>query len=86
MVRAGSTSGRVQAACTVALLETAQCGARAGLGLDDVSCLLAGLQSPLEVRIYCRYCLLLCLPLTTHNELKMHKYIYKNQNNNINSN
>lgn len=44
-----STSGRVQAACTVALLETAQCGARAGLGLDDVSCLLAGLQSPLEV-------------------------------------
>ncbi|KAL4704522.1 hypothetical protein ACJJTC_007641 [Scirpophaga incertulas] len=44
-----STSGRVQAACTVALLETAQCAARAPLAADDVGCLLGGLQDPLEV-------------------------------------
>lgn len=47
--RAGSTSGRVQAACTVSLLEAAQCVARASLSLDDVTCLMAGLQNPLEV-------------------------------------
>ncbi|KAI5634478.1 HEAT repeats domain-containing protein [Phthorimaea operculella] len=44
-----STSGRVQTACTVALLETAQCSSRGELTLDDVTCLLAGLQSPMEV-------------------------------------
>ncbi|XP_052737701.1 eIF-2-alpha kinase activator GCN1 [Bicyclus anynana] len=45
----GSSGGRVAAACTVALLETAQCAARAPLAADDVLCLLDGLQSPLEV-------------------------------------
>ncbi|CAH3879772.1 unnamed protein product [Pieris brassicae] len=45
----GSSSGRVAAACTVALLETAQCAARAPLSQDDVNCLLAALQSPAEV-------------------------------------
>ncbi|XP_045491112.1 eIF-2-alpha kinase activator GCN1 [Colias croceus] len=45
----GSSSGRVAAACTVALLETAQCAARAPLSRDDVTCLLAALQSPAEV-------------------------------------
>ncbi|XP_053625141.1 stalled ribosome sensor GCN1 isoform X2 [Plodia interpunctella] len=44
-----STSGRVQTASTAALLETAQCGARGGVSAGDVGCLLAGLQSPLEV-------------------------------------
>ncbi|KAI8435422.1 hypothetical protein MSG28_003729 [Choristoneura fumiferana] len=45
----GSTSGRVQAACTVALLETGEMAARAHVTRDDVVCLLAGLQSPQEV-------------------------------------
>ncbi|XP_045785525.1 eIF-2-alpha kinase activator GCN1 isoform X2 [Maniola jurtina] len=45
----GSSSGRVAAACTVALLETARCAARAPLSYEDVLCLLDGLQSPLEV-------------------------------------
>ncbi|XP_038215346.1 eIF-2-alpha kinase activator GCN1 [Zerene cesonia] len=45
----GSSSGRVAAACTVALLETARCAARAPLSRDDVVCLLAALQSPAEV-------------------------------------
>ncbi|CAG9783454.1 unnamed protein product [Diatraea saccharalis] len=45
----GSTSGRVQTACTVALLETAACASRGGVTRDDVACLLAGLQNPLEV-------------------------------------
>ncbi|CAG9783453.1 unnamed protein product [Diatraea saccharalis] len=44
-----STSGRVQTACTVALLETAACASRGGVTRDDVACLLAGLQNPLEV-------------------------------------
>ncbi|CAK1552697.1 unnamed protein product [Leptosia nina] len=45
----GSSSGRVAAACTVALLETAQCAARAPITQEDVNCLLAALQSPAEV-------------------------------------
>ncbi|CAH2086956.1 unnamed protein product [Euphydryas editha] len=45
----GSCSGRVMAACTVALLETARCAARAPLFYDDVLCLLDGLQNPLQV-------------------------------------
>ncbi|CAB3252124.1 unnamed protein product [Arctia plantaginis] len=61
-----STSGRVQAACTVALLETAQCAARAMLTLDDVTCLLDGLQSPLEVvrdaALRALLCVVECLP------------------------
>ncbi|RVE41440.1 hypothetical protein evm_013910 [Chilo suppressalis] len=44
-----STSGRVQAACTVALLEAASCASRGGVSREDVACLLAGLQNPLEV-------------------------------------
>lgn len=46
---AGDTSGRVQIACVRALLETAQCAAGGDVSLDDVYCLLAGLQSPKEV-------------------------------------
>ncbi|XP_063377694.1 stalled ribosome sensor GCN1 [Cydia fagiglandana] len=45
----GSTSGRVQTACTVALLETGDMASRAPITHEDVVCLLAGLQSPLEV-------------------------------------
>ncbi|XP_050665162.1 eIF-2-alpha kinase activator GCN1 isoform X1 [Leptidea sinapis] len=45
----GSSSGRVTAACTVALLQTAECAAGAALSYEDVSCLLAAVQSPLEV-------------------------------------
>ncbi|XP_026329507.1 eIF-2-alpha kinase activator GCN1 isoform X2 [Hyposmocoma kahamanoa] len=44
----GDTSGRVQIACVRALLETAQCAAGGDVSLDDVYCLLAGLQSPKE--------------------------------------
>ncbi|XP_060810909.1 stalled ribosome sensor GCN1 [Amyelois transitella] len=61
-----SSSGRVQAMCTVALLETAQCGAQGGVSLDDVGCLLAGLQSPLEVvrdaALRALLCISECLP------------------------
>lgn len=61
-----STSGRVQAACTVALLETAECAARGALSLDDVTCLLAGLQNPLEVvrdaGLRALLCVVDCLP------------------------
>ncbi|KAJ8723024.1 hypothetical protein PYW07_004204 [Mythimna separata] len=61
-----STSGRVQAACTVSLLETAQCAARATLSLDDVTCLLAGLQNPMEVvrdaALRALLCVVECLP------------------------
>lgn len=39
----------MQAAATLALLETAECAARGDLSLDDAVCLLAGLQNPLEV-------------------------------------
>ncbi|KAG6461050.1 hypothetical protein O3G_MSEX012395 [Manduca sexta] len=42
----GETVGRVQVACTVALLETAACAALAPLAVSDVDRLLAGLQSP----------------------------------------
>lgn len=41
----------MQIACVRALLETAQCAARGDVSLDDVYCLLAGLQSPKEVRL-----------------------------------
>ncbi|XP_059061266.1 LOW QUALITY PROTEIN: stalled ribosome sensor GCN1 [Achroia grisella] len=44
-----STSGRVQAECTVALLESARCSARGHVAAGDVHCLLAGLQDPLQV-------------------------------------
>ncbi|XP_014362251.2 eIF-2-alpha kinase activator GCN1 isoform X1 [Papilio machaon] len=44
-----NTSKRVQAAATLALLETAECAARGDLSLDDATCLLAGLQNPQEV-------------------------------------
>ncbi|CAH0604472.1 unnamed protein product [Chrysodeixis includens] len=61
-----STSGRVQAACTLSLLETAQCVARAALALDDVTCLMAGLQNPLEVvrdaALRALLCVVECLP------------------------
>ncbi|KAJ0180220.1 hypothetical protein K1T71_003624 [Dendrolimus kikuchii] len=60
------TSGRVQAACTVALLESANCAARGALTFDDVVCLLAGLQSPLEVvrdaALRALLCVVDCLP------------------------
>lgn len=45
----GSTSGRVQSACTLALLETAECAARGGVTPGDVTCLLAALQSDHEM-------------------------------------
>nr|XP_049695154.1 eIF-2-alpha kinase activator GCN1 [Helicoverpa armigera] len=61
-----STSGRVLSACTVALLDTAHCAARATLSLDDVTCLLAGLQNPLEVvrdaALRALLCVVECLP------------------------
>ncbi|XP_075992954.1 lethal (3) 80Fj [Anticarsia gemmatalis] len=61
-----STSGRVQAACTVALLDTARCASRAMLSLDDVTCLMDGLQSPLEVvrdaALRALQCVVECLP------------------------
>ncbi|XP_041977566.1 eIF-2-alpha kinase activator GCN1 isoform X2 [Aricia agestis] len=44
-----SSGGRVAAACTAALLETAECAARAPLAAPDVTCLLDALQSPAEV-------------------------------------
>lgn len=49
LMPAGDTSGRVQIACVRALLETAQCAAGGDVSLEDVYCLLAGLQSPKEV-------------------------------------
>ncbi|KAL0893484.1 hypothetical protein ABMA27_013683 [Loxostege sticticalis] len=61
-----NSSGRVQAACTVALLETARCASRGGVSTDDVSCLLAGLQNPLEVvrdaALRALLCVAECLP------------------------
>lgn len=61
-----STSGRVQTACTVALLETAECAARGTLSLDDVTCLMDGLQSPCEVvrdgALRAFLCVVECLP------------------------
>ncbi|CAK1582375.1 unnamed protein product [Parnassius mnemosyne] len=61
-----STSGRVQAACTVALLDTAQCAARGDLSLEDLTCLLDGLQNPMEVvrdaALRALLCVVDCLP------------------------
>ncbi|KAM3961855.1 lethal (3) 80Fj [Aphomia sociella] len=61
-----STSGRVQTTCTLALLETARCGARAAPDAADVGCLLAGLQSPLQVvrdaALRALLCVVECLP------------------------
>ncbi|XP_068630147.1 stalled ribosome sensor GCN1 [Battus philenor] len=60
------TSGRVQAACTLALLETAECASRSDLTYEDVVCLLAGLQNPLEVvrdaALRALLCVVECLP------------------------
>ncbi|XP_047528363.1 eIF-2-alpha kinase activator GCN1 [Vanessa atalanta] len=60
------SSGRVMAACTVALLDTAACAARAPLFFDDVLCLLDGLQNPLEVvrdaALRALLCVIECLP------------------------
>ncbi|XP_032513752.2 stalled ribosome sensor GCN1 isoform X1 [Danaus plexippus] len=58
----GSSTGRGRAACTVALLETARCSARAPLTHDDVLCLLAGLQDPQEAVRDAALRALLCLP------------------------
>ncbi|GBP56848.1 eIF-2-alpha kinase activator GCN1 [Eumeta japonica] len=63
----GSTTGRIQTQCTAALLETATCASGeegcCKASVEEVQCLLVGLQSPMEVVRDAVLRALLCLEL-----------------------